>query len=313
MKRELGYGSVRLHGTNWGSVRELEDGKYETTWHIDLRRDGSVRLGELSSIAAAFSDVALGIHFDLKTAGERALVARVHTASAGTDAKYQPTTYQLLRRVDSEVGRIWKIESKPRLWYAAFQRQREDVLGSLDESALAQFLALCVGRVAPFFIEGGQQPTSRGERELFLNGLSLLEDSATPVAEMEAVWDRLVQLSEITYAEGAGVLGLVKTDALTALAASLSALIYSSRRWASFCAGKVFDAAYLLDCSTGHEGLEELSYEEDSLWYLSAVALGGSPHVDAMTLQELKLASRRAAMKASAALNSLRETAAGKG
>ena len=312
MKRELGYGSIRLHGETWGSVRQLGDGEYETTWQIDLRRDGCVSLERLSPVASASSDAELGIYFELEAAGEGALVARARTRTAGSGPEYWPATYQLLRRVDSQVGRIWKIEGKPRLWYSTFQRQREEILGSLDGRALARFLVLCVNRVAPFFMEGGQQSVSRVERELFLNGLSLLEASASSVVEMETVWDHLVELPGITYMEGAAVLDLVKTDALTALAASISAVAYGSSRWASLCAGKVFDAAYSLDHSMGYEGLEALSYEEDSLWYLSAMALV-DPHSGATGTQELFLASRRAAANASGALNRLREAAAREG
>lgn len=300
MRRELSYSGIRVNPTGWGVVRDLNNGEYETQWKVELRRERDAPVDDLSVIADQYSDVGLKICFSIDVTGPHSLLVRAVTPNMGSDAEYWSPTYSLLQAVDSRVGRIWKIEDKPSLWYSPFQRQRSRLLGLLDPASLVTFLGFSVQRIAPLFSEGARSGDNQGKRELYLEAVSLLNKPNVSVATLESIWDRLAEMPEAAYRDGARATDILRTDALTAIIAALSAVMYGSSSWASTSAGKLFDACYLLDENMPEGSSMELAYEEDRIWHDLALRLGQAESLSEVDFQDLFLVSQRAALNAEA-------------
>ncbi len=99
----------------WGKREQLPNGHWLTTWEIELE---SLDATQLEAVAAAATDLEAGFTPRLTPHGTADLTVKVETVRRATEDDYLGMTYQLLRLIDAQVGRVRVLQGSPREWWS---------------------------------------------------------------------------------------------------------------------------------------------------------------------------------------------------
>lgn len=102
----------------WGTLTQLPDGHWETTWDIEQE---SLDTTQLADVATAAADAEAGFTPRFTLRGETDLLVTVETVRWGMEVDYYGLTYRLCRLIDSQLGRIRLIQGTPREWRNPFR------------------------------------------------------------------------------------------------------------------------------------------------------------------------------------------------
>lgn len=108
------YSESNIKKTVWGDITHLADGRWSTVWQLEFSVPHSERTIDV------ISDSAVGFDAVLKINGRRGTLNIVTREHAMSGVNY-PMTYKCFRIVNDDIGEIWKIQGRPRDWYAPFR------------------------------------------------------------------------------------------------------------------------------------------------------------------------------------------------
>jgi hypothetical protein len=103
---------------HWGRLAQLPDGRWLTTWQIELEALDATQLQE---VAAEAADPEAGFTARLAMQGRTDLVVTIVTRRWGMEVDYYGLTYRLFRLIDARVGRIRLLQGSPREWWSIFR------------------------------------------------------------------------------------------------------------------------------------------------------------------------------------------------
>lgn len=109
------YSAANLRPTVWGSRAELDDGRWETVWHLTFTAPRS------REALVVHEDEESGFRATLQTHGGTAGELRVLTHQDAMAPDYYPLTFTSFAIVNDTVGEIREIQGCPRDWYAPFR------------------------------------------------------------------------------------------------------------------------------------------------------------------------------------------------
>jgi len=101
----------------WGELAQLPDGRWLTSWTIELE---SLDLTNLADVVARATNLEAGFTPTLTPYGQANFLVTIETSRWGMESDYYGLTYQLFRLIDSQLGRVRFIQGAPRNWRYPF-------------------------------------------------------------------------------------------------------------------------------------------------------------------------------------------------
>lgn len=304
----LDYQQVPLHAVGWAPTTKLDGGGWLTTWNV-RQREPLDPAAESTLPGLATSVSRPDFQVELRRVAERELTASIVTSGPGHDAAYWDPTYAMLRSIDDRVGRIWTIESKPRMWHPAFQFAQQALLSQLAAPQTAKLLGNCLLRATPLFAAtcpGNQRDEEVG---LFERATRLVAEhgrSGSTADEGERLFASLTALPDLKPGQGDDAMREIRREAVTAALAALRAVSSGARTMAALALRKAFDGAYLFDQRVAMRELDGIAFREDDLWFRDAHDLlaEGSQAIDEVLSERARQAAAANAALIESALGS---------
>ncbi|WP_378730821.1 hypothetical protein [Nocardia brasiliensis] len=111
------YSAADLRKTVWGNITELDDGRWETVWHLEFPTS------QERTVVEVYRDDGIGFCATLQVTGDRVGELRVLTREQAMSAEYYSPTFTCFGIVNDSLAEIGTIQGLPKDWYAPF-RQR---------------------------------------------------------------------------------------------------------------------------------------------------------------------------------------------
>ncbi|MFE6919614.1 hypothetical protein ACFVAV_01075 [Nocardia sp. NPDC057663] len=112
------YAASKIRKTTWGSIRALEDGSFETAWHLTFHTPQDPKESEV------YRDDRIGFQAALNITDQFAAELLVTTRDSAMSAAYYPPTFKSFGLVDDTIAELATIEGHPKDWYAPFRDRK---------------------------------------------------------------------------------------------------------------------------------------------------------------------------------------------
>ncbi|MBP2337372.1 hypothetical protein JOF41_003550 [Saccharothrix coeruleofusca] len=272
MSFDSSYDGIRIPVVSIPSAEPLSGGALLVRWAVEtLEHFDADRL--LSLAESGFRTPFPGVSFRVGVSRVRNFFLGVVTGNEFPGSTGMDVASIVLRVIDENVGRIWKIGQEPRCFFPEFMRQRRQMLARLNFQKQRNWILLALIRLEPL-LSGIVGRGSRVEH--------LIKMSHRPAVEPSFSEDALIKMT--AGISQASVMGasrdLSAEDISDLLALGLKFVEEGLRAGSSdllaYASERFFESFWMLERIFSEPGYDGVAAMEDRMWFQDCMDLTDS-------------------------------------